>query len=180
MDPPKIVEAALATSAAPTLFDEIKIDNIIHLDGGLGANNPVKQVALEACDIWFKERGEIDLQANVKCFLSIGTGHPGITRVRTEKVFSFLTETLVKMATDTEKTAIEFEDSWRAPLDNRRYFRFNVQHGLQDVGLEEYNMKGEIQSATEAYLEERANRLYVRDCIKALKDKQSVSIADFS
>jgi hypothetical protein len=179
LKPPSIVQVALATFAAPSFFDEVDIDDVIHLDGGLGANNPVKQVALEASDIWFQERGELDLQTNVKCFLSIGTGHPGITRVRNDKVLKFLTETLVSMATDTEKVAGEFEDSWRGPLDERRYFRFNVQQGLQEVGLEEFRMKGEIQSATEAYLEERTNRVHVRDCIRAMKNKQSVSIMDF-
>jgi hypothetical protein len=180
LKPPSIVQAALATSAAPSFFDEVKMDDVIHLDGGLGANNPVKQVASEASDIWFNARGELDLQTHVKCFLSIGTGHPGITRVRAEKAFKFLTETLVKMATDTENIAGEFEHSWRGPLEERRYFRFNVQQGLQEVGLEEFKMKGDIQSATGAYLEERTNMLHVKDCIHALKDKQSVSIMDFS
>lgn len=178
--PLTIVEAALATSAAPSFFDRIDIDDVIYLDGALGANNPVKQVVREASDIWFKERGEPDLQENVKCVLSLGTGHPGISPVRDDKAYKFLSETLTKMVTDTEKIAEEFADSWRGPLDKGCYFRFNVQHGLENVGLEEFNKKGEIQSTTSSYLEQRTNQLSVGRCVTALKEKESVSIPDFS
>ena len=178
--PLTIVEAALATSAAPSFFDKIDIDDVVHLDGALGANNPVKQVVREASDIWFKERGEPDLQENVKCFLSLGTGHLGISPVRDDKVYKFLSETLKKMATDTEKIAEEFADSWRGPLDKGCYFRFNVQHGLEGVSLEEHKKKGVIQSATRSYLEQRTNQLSVGRCVTALKNKESASITDFS
>ncbi|KAJ4291720.1 hypothetical protein N0V90_009615 [Kalmusia sp. IMI 367209] len=180
LNAPSIIQVALATSAAPQFFDRVNIDDVIYLDGALGANNPVKQVASEAADIWFEEEGDPGLQTNIKCFLSIGTGHPGVNPVKDEKAFKFLSTTLVQMATDTQQTASEFADFWRGPLDNGRYFRFDVQHGLQEVGLEEYKKKGDIQSMTRSYLAERENQQSVRDCVKQLKDKQSVSAIDFS
>ncbi|KAJ4298854.1 hypothetical protein N0V90_004097 [Kalmusia sp. IMI 367209] len=173
MNRPSIVQVALATSAAPSFFDEVNIDDIIHLDGGLGANNPVKQVAHEASDIWCREGGEPELQAHVKCFLSIGTGHPGINPVRIDNAFKFMLETLKKMATDTEKDAGEFAHSWKVPLRQDRYHRFNVQQGLQDVLLQEYNAKGKIESVTRSYLEEEANEQSKSKCVEALKDKEN-------
>jgi patatin-like phospholipase/acyl hydrolase len=42
----KIWEAARATSAAPTVFDPITVDNTTFLDGGIHANNPIGWYAL--------------------------------------------------------------------------------------------------------------------------------------
>ncbi len=60
------------------------------------------------------------------------------------------------------------------------YFRFNVEQGLQDVGLAEYKVRGIIEAATEMYLDAQVQRFEVRDCIKNLRLKQSVCIEDFS
>jgi hypothetical protein len=74
---PTICQAALATSAATQFFDPVEIGARVFVDGALGANNPIDEVENEASDIWFPESGTSDLQANVSCFLSIGTGDPG-------------------------------------------------------------------------------------------------------
>jgi hypothetical protein len=71
-----ICEAALATSAASTFFDVVPIGNRSFTDGGTGANNPVDQVEGEASNIWCEYTG--DLKPLVKCFISIGTGYPGL------------------------------------------------------------------------------------------------------
>ncbi|KAH9203476.1 acyl transferase/acyl hydrolase/lysophospholipase [Leptodontidium sp. 2 PMI_412] len=74
--PASICQAALATSAATTFFGPVRIGNRKFADGGLGANNPVDEVEGEAANIWCSESA--DLKPLVKCFLSIGTGNPGI------------------------------------------------------------------------------------------------------
>jgi hypothetical protein len=49
---------------------------------------------------------------------------------------------------ETERTAEEFRRD-KADLDNDgRYFRFNVNHGLESIGLEESKRKAEIAAAT--------------------------------
>src|ERR1700723_2154189 len=125
-----ICEAALATSAATTFFDFVQIGPRKFLDGALGSNNPVDEVENEASRIWKRT----DIQHFVKCFISIGTGHPG-NRAIEDKMINFLSKTLVDLVTATERTAAKFVSRWRDQYDEGRYFRFNVQQGLQDVGL---------------------------------------------
>lgn len=92
----------------------------------------------------------------------------------------FLAETLVSIATETEATAEKFAQRWRHHYDEKRYFRFNVEQGLQGVGLEEYERGGTIQASTEEYLKEQGQKFRLRDCILNLKQKQSVYIEDYA
>ena len=74
--PATICQAALATSAATTFFDPVVINDHSFADGAFRANNPVNEVEGEAMNIWSPVTG--DLKPLVKCFISIGTGNPGI------------------------------------------------------------------------------------------------------
>ena len=66
-----IWQAGRATSAAPSFFKEMHIDNpypgINYVDGGLGHNNPAEVAPEEAGRIW--------PTAKHFCLISIGTGH---------------------------------------------------------------------------------------------------------
>ncbi|XWW94394.1 hypothetical protein V2A60_002337 [Cordyceps javanica] len=172
-----ILDAALATSAATRFFDPVCIGARQFVDGALGANNPVEQVEREASDIWCADTAE--LMPQVKCFLSIGTGHLG-TKAIEDKMVKLLSKTLVGMVTETEQTEARFIARWRQHYDLKRYFRFNVDHGLEGVGLDEYDQQGTMEAATESYLEHIARTTRVRDCVLNLKQKQSVYIEDFS
>lgn len=142
------------------------------MDGALGANNPVEQVEGEATDIWCKERG--DLKPLVKCFISIGTGNPGRKAIG-DKMLGFLRKTLVRISTETEETAKRFIARWRDHYYMKRYFRFNVDQGLQDVGLAEHMDRAKIEAATEFYLVDQAQVFQVRDCIQNLQQKEIIS-----
>lgn len=175
--PATICQAALATSAATTFFEPVQIGNRTFADGGLGANNPVDEVEGEAANIWCSESGE--LKPMVKCFISIGAGNPGIKAFE-DNIVKFLGQTVVGIATETEETERKFIARWRRHFDANRYFRFNVEQGLQTIGLDEYNEKGPIESATQRYLAHQAQKNHVRDCIHNLRQKQSVYIETFS
>lgn len=165
-----VCEAALATSAATTFFDQVSIGDRTFADGGFGANNPVDEVEGEAANIWCPETG--DLKPLVKCFISIETGNPG-KKPFENGLTKFLSETVVEIATETEATERRFIARWARHLDEGRYFRFNVEQGLQNIGLEEYKKKGLIQAASEGYLTHTTQRFRVRDCIRNLQQKQS-------
>ena len=169
-----ICQAALATSAATTFFEPVSIGDCTFADGSLGANNPVEG---EASNIWCSNTR--DLKPLVKCFISIGTGNPG-KRAFEESMIKFLGQTMVDIATETENTAKKFIARWADHFDKKRYYRFNVDQGLQSVGLDEHMKKGAIEAATEGYLNHTEQKFRVRDCIQNLRLKQSVYIEDFS
>ncbi|KAJ5340143.1 FabD/lysophospholipase-like protein [Penicillium brevicompactum] len=172
-----ICQAARATSAATTFFEPVSIGARRFADGALGANNPVDEMEGEASDIWCEETGE--LKALVKCFISIGTGHPG-KKAMEDNLLKFVSKTLPALVTQTEHTEKRFIAKWRQHYDNKRYFRFNVDQGLQDVGLAEYPQQGLIESATEGYLDHQAVSFRVRDCVENLKSKQSATNLNFT
>lgn len=168
----------MATTAAPTFFDPVDIGDFTFADGGLGANNPVNEVEREATDIWCVDK-KSKLMQLVKCFISIGTGHPGVNPFK-QSVYGFLKDTIPQIATETEKTERNFIARWANELVEKRYFRFNVQQGLQDIGLEEYNKRKEMNSATNSYLNHTLQKLSLRDCIENLSLKESVYTENFA
>ncbi|KAK3934565.1 hypothetical protein QBC46DRAFT_347500 [Diplogelasinospora grovesii] len=59
-----------------------------------------------------------------------------------------LKATLKDLATETEKTAQQFYRD-KSDLDDKgRYYRFNIDYGLEDIGLEESKKKTEIAAVT--------------------------------
>jgi hypothetical protein len=71
-----IWQAARATTAAPTVFKAMAIEEIPrvpieYVDGGMGNNNPARLALRESSRIWGKD-GQV-------CLLSVGTGHPSAT-----------------------------------------------------------------------------------------------------
>jgi hypothetical protein len=131
----------------------------------------------EASNIWCSETG--DLKPLVKCFISIGTGNPG-KKPFEDSMIKFLRQTVVQIATEAENTEKRFIARWAKHFDEKRYFRFNVEQGLQEIGLDEYKKKGVIEAATGSYLNHMAQKFRVRDCIQNLKLKQSVYLEDFA
>lgn len=175
--PATICEAALATSATTAFFDPVSIGARSFADGGFGANNPVEEVEGEAAKIWCANTG--DLKPQVKCFISIGTGNPG-KKPFEDSMLNFLSETVVQIAMETEATEKKFIARWAKQFDEKQYFRFNVEQGLQNIGLEEYKEKGAIEGASEDYLTHTAQWFRMRDCIQNLSLKQSVYLVDFT
>lgn len=119
-----IVEAALATSAASTVFPPLEANGKKYVDGGLGTNNPTPQVWQCAQDIWANADGQILDKLN--CFISIGTGKATFSGINTS-VYGFLTETLIALVTQTEDTEDNFAKDHRflIPFEGeRKYYRF--------------------------------------------------------
>ena len=119
-----------------------------------------------------------DLKPLVKCFISIGTGNPGKNLFR-NKLPKFLGETVMQIVTGTEAIEKKFMARWDKHFDEKQYFRFNVEQGLQNIGLEEYRKKGVIEAASEGYLTHTAQKFRVRDCIQNLRLKENVYIENF-
>jgi predicted acylesterase/phospholipase RssA len=174
-----IVEAAMATSAAFSFFDPVEIGDQTYLDGGTGANNPVDRVWNEAQALFGAEDGKI--HNVVGCVLSIGTGDPGINSF-SKNAWKVLAETLRNLATETEATERRFSKTHSyltAPTASTpRYFRFNVQQGLQSVGLAEYKQAAMIKTVTEEYMDHRSKELEVLKISDILRAKNCMTLLD--
>jgi len=175
--PTTVCEAALETLAATGFFDPVSIGARQFVVGALRANNPVEEVKGEAANIWCSKPG--DLKPLVKCFISMGTGNPG-EKATEDNMLQSLSKTLAGIATETEDTERKFIARWAQHLDQKRYFRFNVDQGLQEVGLAEYRELGTIESATDEYLKHQAQKFRVRDCVLNLRQKKGVYNEDFT
>jgi predicted acylesterase/phospholipase RssA len=166
-----IWQAALATSAATGFFDPVKIGDRWYVDGAIGANNPANEIQDEASNIWCETNG--GLEPLVKCFVSLGTGNGGINPI-SDRAYRFLTKNLKAVATETQNTENAVSARWRKYQDTR-YFRFNVEQGLQEVGLAEYKEIGLMEAATSDYLNLASQKPRIRNCVANLRTKKCQS-----
>ncbi|KIW87902.1 uncharacterized protein Z519_11486 [Cladophialophora bantiana CBS 173.52] len=151
-------DAARATSAAPAFYKEAEITIRVSiretsLNGGLGFNNPVFELYDEARSIF--------LGRHIDCLVSIYTGSSSLNSVPSpnliqSKIPTNIIGALKKIAVhrghDHDRMLQQFTDHPGA------YFRFNIDIGLERIGLEEWKMLGDINSVTTEYLEGPAVR----------------------
>jgi hypothetical protein len=82
--------------------------------------------------------------------VSIGTGVPSLKPFADDVLY--IGVTLVAIATKTEQTAERFRRDKTHLDDSGRYYWFNVDRGLEGVGLEESKKRKEITAATGRYI----------------------------
>lgn len=182
----KVWEAAMATTASPGEFTQIKIGpmSVPYVSAGLGFSNPAKEALDEADRIW--------QVSNIGCMVSIGTGVMPPARLESYwESMSFLNflsleniargpellATFFRAATDCER--VHEEMSRDARLLNLKYFRFNVEHGLQDVGRNDASKVDKIKSATTIYLDRREVRNSLVFCASQLLNEYVSSSLTF-
>lgn len=174
LDHTKIWEAARATSAASSFFDPITIRmgqyDEEFVDGATGANNPVQILWNEVKDLCEAE----SVECKIKCLVSIGTGVPSPSAFRDDVLG--ITDTLIRLSTETETTAEVFQRA-HSDLDaSGRYFRFNVRSGLENIGLEDSKSKDRILTITERYIETQDAFKAMKQCTQMLAQRESLSL----
>ena len=87
---------------------------------------------------------------HIQCIVSIRTGVPNLNDFGDN--IKKVVYTLTAISTETEATQSRFSKIRRQLGLGDRYFRFNVQQGLNTVRLNEYEKVDQIESATERYL----------------------------
>jgi hypothetical protein len=131
-------------------------------DGALHYNDPVELVLQESLELW---------PNNDRILISIGTGSAPGQAIDTN--LKALVSQLVSIATETEETARSFlrvhEDMARA----NRLFRFNVYHGLGEIGLDESKEIPQIASRTRTYLRDPDITRKAIECVAALKETEA-------
>ncbi|KAI0175699.1 acyl transferase/acyl hydrolase/lysophospholipase [Hypoxylon sp. FL1284] len=137
-----IKDAVLATTAAPPFFTPAGGK---YVDAALKYNNPIKQVLEEAMRQYGPSR-------RVKAIVSLGTGHPGVLGIPNGPGLyaKAMVRVLEKIVTNCE----EQHEDWQERLRgwDGLYYRFNVDYGAGDIGMEEYKRLDELDSHTDVYL----------------------------
>ncbi|KIJ39617.1 hypothetical protein M422DRAFT_174944, partial [Sphaerobolus stellatus SS14] len=169
-----IWEAARATSAAPTFFERISIAGPGHpkqsyIDGGLGRNNPTKQM-LEEARLIFPDR-------HVACVISIGTGKLSTISIAKPSFFqrilpSELIRATIAIATDCEAIEQEVAQRFRSVPDF--YCRFNVEQGMQSIGLAEFDKMENVIAHTDQYIRREEVRQRFANAVSALCQRRAL------
>ena len=121
-----------------------------------------------------EEDTELKLEDNIGCLVSIGTGMPALTGYQDQGVKAMM-ETLVRIATDCEDAAEQFKRQHMRMVRDKRFFRFNVDRGLENIGLEEWKRLDDIKAATRNYAQLEGVRIEMDTCSQVLKERESAS-----
>ena len=141
-----IWQVARATAAAPTYFKPVVIDGLEYVDGGFGAtNNPCEEIYDEV------RKMNNNAKKCAKIIVSVGTGKNNkISRFQGQglsRYWNYLNFAM-KWATDSERTHGNMIKAKNAldPVDRFRYQRFNVEHGLDAMKLDEWRARHPLRT----------------------------------
>ncbi|ERL89917.1 hypothetical protein D910_07276, partial [Dendroctonus ponderosae] len=169
----QIWEAVRASAAAPTYFEEFRIRDLIHQDGGIVANNPTAIALHEAKLLW--------PDTPIQCVVSFGTGRsvpspsgrkcsPGSPKAGSEGTSwtnKFLK--ILDSATDTQAVHIMLSDL----LPQEVYFRFNP-YLTELVGMVETDQEKHTQMRRDTLMYLRRNEDKFKQAAKTLMLEKTV------
>jgi hypothetical protein len=157
-----IWQAGRATSATALAFKPIQIGQSVFLDEGTGKYNPAPMVLDEALVNEWPGR-------EIGVFLSIGTGkRPDGTNQQQHLWwegfaaggigdFAEARRRLIQKIEDCEKTHKEMKDHLaKRHVNPEHYYRLNVNVGVGEFGMNEWNALAEISTNTRMYLAEKS------------------------
>lgn len=173
-----IWQVGRATSAAPKYFSSISFGDRTFRDGGMVANNPSK-LALD--EVWQMH------EQRPRLLLSIGTGAPEDStaeqpelnqrKVSYIKDWFHVIDLLKTLATQSERTHQDLE-SELDKLDSEskvQYFRFNVEGGMREVVLDQWEprkggkeTKDKMLSLAKQYLSQQDVNERMLECAREL------------
>ena len=169
----RIWEAARATTAAVTFFEPITIGRYgeTFVDGSLTASNPIEVVLREAIAI-------LDLGGTSQSFIpanlvSVGCGYPqtNASGVLSQNIL----KTLQAISTSVEVEADRFARG-HGRIPGLRYFRFNIQKGIEDINLDEWAQLSRLSAAAREYLTTEVTSNRLKECIAALEISEEVPV----
>ncbi|KAI1802169.1 FabD/lysophospholipase-like protein [Daldinia bambusicola] len=139
-----IWEVARATSAASTFFKSIRCgrDDIEFIDAGFGYNNP--------CEVLVEEAQKQFPGARQMRILSIGTGLGAVATIRDSGIS--ILKPLKSISVTSKKVADRLDEKYGS---TGQYYRFNVDRGLEDVTLADWEKASKISAHTHNYLLEK-------------------------
>ena len=133
--------------ATPSYFSPISIGprgrHQVFIGGPHGANNPTRELLKEASSIFGKEK----LVAQI---VSLGCGRSHIYSVERSTNTEGVGRSVQEMAADCEAVAKELSTRL---CDMDAYLRLNVERGMENVLMNEWDNLGPIETHTSAYVE---------------------------
>ena len=181
-DPHEIWKVARATSAAPTFFDPITIDNVDYSDGGVGSNNPVDLLVDEVIS---KSglTGSLRLPRAFDVLISIGTGqapskidkamlkkekqklkHPSIggwiSKRTLYRHIAEIIDSLRNEATNVDKPHENIKNRAKE-TDFKGYYRWTGGEPVGGLKLDEWHAKSKGNLPTTAKFIEDEVRIYM-------------------
>lgn len=171
-----ILDAAMATSAAPSFLPPRIWNGLKLWDGSMLNNNPIHQLWRARSDLVPLRESD----AQVACVVSIGTGLETPTPMPWSRPVARLIDTVtrtIKFATNTEAEHKDFKHfidrlnlrQTAQGLTKTEYFRFNVPTGNQRFDLDDYQSIPKLERLTEKYIEENIEE--IRRCAGILAEK---------
>lgn len=179
-----IWEAGRATCATLSAFKPITIEQNTFLDEGHGQYNPAVAVLTEATENEFPD-------CEVGVFISVGTGKRNTKGVVQEErpkwwegvvssPFENWTEArrrLIRKLEECEKVhkRLVGEEGGRSILvekgvDRDNYYRFNVDVGVGEFAMNEWNRLPEVSTGTRRYIGERKTHKLIKEAAFKLAD----------
>lgn len=139
----------MAACAAPRYFPSIKIGpaNEEFIDAGFGCNNPIVELHREVDRLYDGDR-------EVGCIISLGTGERRLNQVEEPSLFDrivprHLIKAMKRLTVTSDIKADEMEARYSGSAD--LYFRFNVGHGLENIGLADARKLSIVRDRTLEY-----------------------------
>jgi len=132
--------------AVPSHFSPVKIGPRLRqqafIGGAIGANNPTRDLLKEASSVFGNE-------SRVAQIISIGSGIRPVLSINSEINEANLSRLLKDIAADCETVAQVLHTRF---YNINAYLRLNVERGLENVTVEDWNELGAIESHTAAYI----------------------------
>ena len=175
----QIWEVARATSAAPTIFPPIHLDDNMFVDGGVTANNPTQEALREVAFLYGKLAGT--------CVVSIGSGVSHDPRLpatllsgRKAGLHSLKNTIQILRAALTQKELTNTDVNFEASMNlGFVCFRFNTTHD-RNIALDEWDNSGrirtEIELSTRRYLDDEEVKAQLHRCASAIISKMVRSV----
>jgi hypothetical protein len=189
-----ILQAARATTAAPTYFEPMRIfksepvnfaEPIELIDGGIGSNNPsfigyaeVLQMRKRELEILresspIKDQDVTPETSSIDLLVSIGSGIDTSPKVSSRSSINVvrIIRSMMTMATGTERVHEEMYTLAKASHSNW-YHRFNVPFGKEIPRLDEFEKISQVMEVARKYLQKPEVRNELRHCARILVERR--------
>jgi len=162
---PTIVEALCSTMATPPPFPAVNVGPRLRersfVGGALGANNPTKELLKEAQAIFGKDR-------RIAQIISLGSGLPRVISLEDGASQKTMSQFLRRIIADCEVVAADLSTRL---FDVGAYLRLNVDRGMDDIEIGDWNRLASIESHTWAYVEGTIVSRSIDNSLKNIRER---------